>query len=111
MESAQFQLRDEGKVGDFLGIIIEKLGSRKFNLTQTGLINKILKASDMETCNLVETPAFTTALRSDKEGPDISFTVHQCARFTHAPQHSHAMAVKRILRYLQGTKEKGLSHS
>ena len=32
-----FQLRDEGQVGDFLGIRIEKLGSRKFNLTQTGL--------------------------------------------------------------------------
>jgi len=128
----QFQLRDEGKVGDFLGIRIEKQGSRKFNLTQTGLINKVLKASDMETCNSVETPAFTAALRSDKEGPpfdeswkyatvigmlmylasnsrpDLSFAVHQCARFTHAPQHSHAIAVKRILRYLQGTKEKGL---
>ena len=44
----QFQLRDEGKVGDFLGIRIEKLSPRKFNLTQTGLINKVLKASDME---------------------------------------------------------------
>jgi hypothetical protein len=128
----QFQLRDEGEVGDFLGIRIEKLGTRKFNLTQTGLINKVLKASDMETCNSVETPAFTTALGTDKEGPpfkeswkyatvigmlmylasnsrpDISFAVHQCARFTHAPQDSHAVAVKRILRYLQGTKEKGL---
>ena len=40
--------------------------------------------------------------------PDISFAVHQCAWFTHAPQHSHAIAVKRILRYLQGTKEKEL---
>ena len=40
--------------------------------------------------------------------PDISFAVHQCAQFTHALQHSHAIAVKRILRYLQGTKEKGL---
>jgi len=119
----QFQLRDEGEVGDFLGIRIEKLGSRKINLTQTGLINEVLKVSDMETCNLVETPAFTTALGSNKDGllfdeswkyatiigmlmylasnsrPDISFAVHQCAQFTHASQHSHAIAVKRILRY------------
>ena len=99
----QFQLRDEGKVGDFLGIRTEKLGPCKFNLTQTGLINKVLKASDIETCKSVETPAFTTALGSDKEGPmfneswkyatvigmlmylasnscpDISFAGHQCA--------------------------------
>jgi len=40
--------------------------------------------------------------------PDISFAVHQCAWFTHAPQHSHAIAVKRIIRFLQDTKEKGL---
>ena len=65
----QFQLSDEGEVGDFLGIRIEKLGPHKFNLTQTGLINKVLKASDMETCNSVETPVFTTALGSNKEGP------------------------------------------
>ena len=30
-----FQLRNEGQVGDFLGIRIEKLGDRKFNLNQT----------------------------------------------------------------------------
>ena len=122
----QFQLRDEGK--------IEKLGPRKFSLTQRGLINKALKASDIENHNSVETPAFITELsevtkkvprlmnhgnmqlllecscisQASNSRPDISFAVHQCARFTHAPQHSQAIAVKRILRYLQGTKEKGL---
>ena len=30
--------------------------------------------------------------------PDIAFAVHQCARFTHCPKQSHAVAVKRILR-------------
>ena len=43
-----FQLRDEGSVGDFLWIRIEKLGDRKFNLTQTGMINKVSKAANME---------------------------------------------------------------
>ena len=43
-----FQLRDEGQVGDFLGIRIEKIGPHKFNLIQTGLINKVLKASKIE---------------------------------------------------------------
>ena len=40
--------------------------------------------------------------------PDISFSVRHCARFTHNTKASHAMAVKRICRYLQGTKYNGL---
>jgi hypothetical protein len=34
--------------------------------------------------------------------PEIQFAVHQCARFTHCPRSSHADAIKRICRYLQG---------
>ena len=40
--------------------------------------------------------------------PDISFAVHQCAWFTHNTKASHKTAVKRICRYLQGTKENGI---
>ena len=40
--------------------------------------------------------------------PDISFAVHQCARFTHNTKVSHETAVKRIFRYLQGTNLNGL---
>ena len=42
--------------------------------------------------------------------PEIQFAVHQCARFCHAPRHSHAIAVKRIAHYLKGVlnKEQGL---
>ena len=86
----------------------------------------------MEDCNSVGTPASTTPLNTDKEGdkfsetwdyatvigmlmylstnsrPDIAYAVHQCARFTHSPRNSHAAGVKRILRYLQGTKDQGM---
>ena len=37
--------------------------------------------------------------------PDISFSVHQCARYTHNTKSSKEAAVKRICRYLQCTKE------
>ena len=37
--------------------------------------------------------------------PEIQYAVHQCARFTHAPRKSHAVAVKRIARYLVGVLE------
>ena len=40
--------------------------------------------------------------------PDISFSVHQCDQLTHNTKVSHETAVKRICRYLQGTKENGL---
>ena len=74
-DEQRHQLRDEDGVGDFLGIRIEKLGSCKFNLTQTGLINKVLKASNMETCNSVVTLAFTTALGSDKDHGNMQLSL------------------------------------
>jgi hypothetical protein len=40
--------------------------------------------------------------------PDIAYAVHQAARQTHAPRASHYVAIKRILRYLKGTRTKGI---
>ena len=40
--------------------------------------------------------------------PDVYFSVHQCARFTHNNKVSHETDVKSICRYLQDTKDNGL---
>ena len=40
--------------------------------------------------------------------PELAYAVHQCARYCSAPKCSHGEAVKRIGRYLLGTKDKGL---
>jgi len=100
-------------------------------LKQSSLIKKVLKATSMEDCNAKETPAREKPLGTDKDGPpfeehwdyasvigmlmylvntrpDIQFSVHQCARFTHCPRASHAEAVRRICRYLKGTCDQGL---
>jgi hypothetical protein len=130
-----FQLRNEGEIGDFLGIRIQKLGNEAFNLTQTGLIEKIISITGMQDCNSISTPTSKETLGSDRDGeafnekwkystvvgmllylssntrPDITFAVHQCARYSHAPKQSHAKAIKRIIRYLQGTKSKGMVFS
>jgi hypothetical protein len=45
---------------------------------------------------------------SSNTRPDIQFAVHQVARFSHCPKHSHAQAVKRIVRYLLATSTKGI---
>ena len=40
--------------------------------------------------------------------PDIEYAVHQCARFQVNPRKPHTAAIKRIGRYLIGTRDKGL---
>ena len=40
--------------------------------------------------------------------PDMQFAVHQCGKYSHNPRASHAKAVKKICRYLQGTKSRGI---
>jgi len=40
--------------------------------------------------------------------PDISFAVHQAARFNSNPLPAHWSAVKRVLRYLKGTQSLGI---
>ena len=45
---------------------------------------------------------------SSNSRPDITFAVHQAARFTHCPKASHEIALKRIGRYLKATRTRGL---
>ena len=120
------QLRDEGKIVDFLGIRIKKTGPNQFNLTQSGLIDIVIRTVGMDDSKSVATPRSATNLGIDKDEPtvsktwdyatimgmiiylannsrpDIPFAVHQCARFTHAPRNSHSVAIKHNLRYLNG---------
>jgi len=39
---------------------------------------------------------------------NVAYEVHQTARFTHRPKHSHALAIKCIIRYLKNTKDMGM---
>ena len=43
--------------------------------------------------------------------PDLAFSVGVCARFQAAPKESHLMAVKRIIRYINGTSDYGIWYS
>ena len=90
-----------------------------------------MKEEGMEDSNAANTPCITTPLGKYEDGypfvenceyavlvgmliylaansrPDSAYSVNQCARFMHCPEYSHAIAVKRILRYLKGTATKG----
>ncbi len=105
-------------------------------MTQPQLIESILKNLKLDGSNAKarSTPTLKTrVLHKDEKGapfdesfhsrsvigklnylekstrPDISFAVHQCARFSTAPKQSHANAVRYIERYLSGTKDKGIN--
>jgi hypothetical protein len=126
----QFTIEDDAFT--FLGVELKSHDDGTVEFLQKGLIEKILKNCNMTNCNTKATPANQTPLGTDADGPafdrsfdyasivgmmmylssnsrpDIQFAVHQCARFTHNPKHSHGDAILRICRYLQGTKDRGL---
>ena len=129
----EFLLEREEDMAGFLGLNITRDADKgTITLLQTGLIDKILVATQLDECNLKFTPADKVPLDKDENGdpcreewdyrsivgmllylagstrPDISYAVHQCARFSHQPRASHEVGVKHIVRYLKGTRDKGL---
>ena len=126
-----FDLTVEGSFNEYLGIKYTTLEDGSIDMTQEGLIKKIIDATGMSDCNSNHTPTTKEPLGTDEEGkhmseswnyrsvvgmmlylatntrPDIAYAVSQVARFSHSPKQSHATAVKTIVRYLSGTKTKG----
>ena len=132
MEEYGFTLEMDDSLEAFLGIKFSRSPDGSFTMTQPALIQKIIDATDMGLCNRNQTPASPgQTLGKDPAGEpmreswaypsvigmllylstntrcDIAFAVSQVARFTHDPKQSHATAVKTIIRYLAGTKDKG----
>ena len=122
---------ESNDVSAFLGIQFKREGDT-IELKQVGLIDKVIEATGLQDANSCVTPADPKPLGKDVNGedmkeewsyasvvgmllylsgnsrPDISFAVSQAARFTHSPKQTHAKAVKKIVRYLKGTRDKGL---
>jgi hypothetical protein len=129
----EFLLEKEEDMAGFLGIqIVRDAENHIITMTQTGLIDRILAAMEMENCNMKYTPAEKDPLCKDMDGapccenwdyrwiicmllylagstrPVIAYAVHQCARLSYYPKHSHEIGVKHIARYLKGTRDKGI---
>ena len=131
LESRGLELTREGSFLEYLSIQYEHQSDGSIIMNQTGLIDKIIDATDMKECNPNRTPTTKEALPTDPDGedmneqwnyrsvvgmmlylslntrPDIAFAVSQVARFSHHPKKSHTSAIKTIVRYLAGTREKG----
>ena len=129
----EFLLEREEDMARFLGlnITLDKIKGT-VTLYQIDLIDKILNITDMEDCNIKFTPVDKEPLDKDLDSdpyceaweyrsivempiylagithPDISYSVHQCTRLLNQPKASHKIGVKHIIRYLKGTRDKGL---
>jgi hypothetical protein len=126
----EFEMSLLGELTHFLGLQITQYDDGIF-ISKTKYIKEMLKIYDMEGCKAVSTPMITgcklskydTSLATYQKSyrsmigsllyvttsrPDVMHAVGQVARFQVAPTEAHVVAVKRIFRYLQGTKEFGL---
>ena len=131
IKSNDCQFTRQGSFNDYLGIQYTTLEDSSINLTQPGLIKKIIAATGMDRCNPKSNPVTQQALGSHPDSdqmtdpwnyrslvgmllylsgntrPDLQFAVSQVARFSHDPKQPHANAVKRIIQYLQSSKNDG----
>jgi hypothetical protein len=132
--AVHFNITDEGEISDYLGVKISREAPDSINLEQPHLIQQILDDMGMKGNTKTKDKAApsSTILRRDLDGepfneswdyrsvvgklnflekstrPDISYAVHQIARFASNPKQSHANAVKYLCRYLSATKDKGI---
>lgn len=130
--SAKFKMKDLGELTWILGMEVKRDRSRRrIEISQQAYINLMLKRFGMSECKAVGTPAEGVLTRIvTKDGdkpdtlymsivgsllyasimtrPDISFAVQALGRHMQASGPEHMVAAKRVLRYLQGTKELGL---
>ncbi|KAK1420492.1 hypothetical protein QVD17_22136 [Tagetes erecta] len=131
--SHEFAMKDLGPLTYFLGIAVTRHSDSLF-LSQQKYAKDVIDRAGMSSCKPVATPVDTNTKLSATDGdpfenitlyrqlagalqyltftrPDISYAVQQICIHMHAPRTSHFNALKRILRYIQGTINFGLTLS
>jgi hypothetical protein len=126
----EFKVNDMGELNWLLGIQII-FTDDGITLSQTTLIDKILNRFSMQDCKPVSTPIDPNhrlkAIEVDEQGtdttayqqiigslmylvigtrPDLAYTITDLSQFNSSPSIMHLTAAKRVLRYLQGTKDR-----
>jgi histone deacetylase 1/2 len=128
-----FAIKDLGDLHFFLGIEVKKKQNGLI-LTQEKYATELLDKVGMHGCKSASTPLSSTEQLSLYDGtplgpedstqyrsivgalqyltltrPDLCFSVNKVCQFLYAPTTEHWTAVKRILRYVQGTLKIGIT--
>lgn len=126
----EFPMSDLGRLKFFLGIKVDYNKAGLF-LSQSHYAAEIIARAGMTECKPISTPADVNTKLSADTGdridnpkqyrslagalqyltftrPDITYAVQQMCLFMHDPRQQHLTALKRIVRYIQGTKGHGL---
>jgi hypothetical protein len=134
--NSMFDLTDIGEPNKIIGIEITRKANNSIFICQHQYIESILKREGMMNASPVKTPLdLKTILEPNPEGeegnrsnafacligslqylstatrPDITYAVNRLSAYTANPSMVHYTAAKRILRYLAGTKNFGITYS
>nr|CAN66507.1 hypothetical protein VITISV_034008 [Vitis vinifera] len=125
-----FHMKDLGSLTYFLGLEVHHSPSGIF-LNQHKYASDLVATAGLQGATSVDTPMELNVKLRKEEGdllvdpslyrklvgslvyltitrPDISFAVQQVSQFLQTPHHLHLAAVRRIIRYVQGTSTRGL---
>jgi hypothetical protein len=132
------KITSKATLEDFLGVNINRTPKGTIELTQTRLLDSIIKDLRLDKPNVAhkDTPCASSKLLSAHTGsegfdghfhyrsvigkmnylekctrPDIAYTVHQCAQFSADPKIEHGQLVKWLGRYLHATCDKGIIYT
>ncbi|CAL8169320.1 unnamed protein product [Prunus armeniaca] len=129
----EYEMTDLGSMKYFLGIQVQQSEKGVF-MYQEKYAENLLKRFNMLNCKPMDTPMEINLKLSSNDGapradasmyrsivgsliylsntrPDIVHAVSVVSRFMNDPSNHHFAAVKRILRYVQGTKGYGLKYT
>ncbi|KAJ4758161.1 polyprotein [Rhynchospora pubera] len=127
---SHYPLKDLGILSFFLGISVKHTPDG-LHLSQKQYVTDLLHRTYMSQAQSVSSPMAVNTSLSKFDGdpfhdpklyravvgalqyvtitrPEITFPVNKCSQFMHSPTTAHWSAVKRILRYLNGTLDHGL---
>ena len=129
--SSEFKMVDFGEISEILGVRVRRDNETLF-LDQSKYAEEVLRRFGMDSFKEIGTPLNTgeklsKSSMSEEEGvfpyreaigsimylmlmtrPDLAASVQILSRFMEKPTRIHWEAIKRVLRYIQGTKEIGL---
>ncbi len=137
MFNKEFKMKDNKELKGFLGINVER-NEKQMSLDQKFYIENVLKRFNMQDCKSTTTPMIVEKKKNEEEKskekkmddiglyqsaigsliylsiatrPDITYAVQQAAQAMKEPTEDDWIKVKRIFRYLQGTKSMKIVYS